>query len=120
MAPITTFDYYVQSTHFPNNHFNVEGTWNQTSFSKFACRFASLKILTVEISGSEWNSKLVFLQKHFPENVPLKEFGYNSETSICMPRLYPATDHSGWQYTLTIITMNIISFIAIIVSYVVD
>ena len=47
----------------------------------------------------------------------VKFFGYYGETSVCMPRFYVAYGESSWEYTISIITLNFLSFFFIAVSY---
>ena len=44
-------------------------------------------------------------------------FGYYGETSVCMPRFYVTYGSSSWKYTLSIITLNFLSFLFIAVGY---
>ena len=44
---------------------------------------------------------------------------YYSDTSMCLPRFFTTTSTKIWPYTLSIITINFISFLYIFVAYVV-
>ena len=45
-------------------------------------------------------------------------FGYYGETSVCMPRLYVAHGDHAWEYTLSLITINLLCFVFIAVGYI--
>ena len=118
--PHRYFDYFVENAVFSSQFSSSQpkNVWKKEALSKFACRFAVLKNLIIDYDGSDWNTKRSFLEKNFPGNFPLEEFGYYGETSICMPRFFVATSDSSWQYTLVIITINFLAFLFIVSSYV--
>ena len=115
--PNTSLDYFTDSIYFPNQ-FNPEGTWKKDDLAKVACNAAAMRNLPIASQGSDWNSKRQFLEDMFPDDSPLIEFGYYGETSICMPRFYAAASDNAWEYTLMIITINLLAFIVIACCYI--
>ena len=109
--------YFVYSLYFPSK-FNRENTWKKNDFSKFVCRFAAMKDKTFEVEGNQWNRIRQFINNTFPNQPPLKEFGYYGETSVCMPRFYIANGDSSWEYSLSVITVNFLCFLFVAVGYV--
>ena len=47
------------------------------------------------------------------------EFGFYSQTSVCMPRFYTSTNESAWEYSTFLITLNFMLFIYMVIVYVV-
>ena len=115
--PNKSLDYFTDSIYFPNQ-FNPEGIWKKDDLAKVACNAAAMRNLPIASQGSDWNSKRQFLEEMFPDDLPLIEFGYYGETSICMPRFYAAASDNAWEYTLMIITINLLAFIVIACCYI--
>ena len=109
--------YFVQSVRFINRFTNTQ-IWNKIEITKFACRLANLVNKTIIKNGKDWDSTSTFLSDNFPEYSPGEEFGYYSQTSVCMPRFYVAYGGDAWEYSVAIITINFTSFLFIAVSYV--
>ena len=115
--PYRTLHYFVHTVYFPNQ-FSVKGFWSKSDISKFACHFAALKNLSIIGEGKYWESTRLFLNNNFQENTSVIEFGYYGKTSVCMPRFYVEFGDSTWEYTFTIITINLFAFIFIATSYI--
>ena len=115
--PNKSLDYFTDSIYFPNQ-FHPEGTWKKGDLAKVACNVAAMRNLPIASQGSDWNSKRKFLEEMFPDDLPLIEFGYYGETSICMPKFYAAASDNAWEYTLMIITINLLAFIVIACCYI--
>ena len=109
--------YFVYRIYFPILY-NKKGMWIESDLVKFACRFAALANKTISISPNPWESAQSFLETNFPENFPLKEFGYYGETSVCMPRFYIQHGDSSWEYSLALITINFLCFVFIAGGYI--
>jgi len=54
----------------------------------------------------------------FKYNEIKAEFGFYSQTSVCMPRFYTSTRESAWEYSTFLITVNFMLFIYMVVVYV--
>ena len=109
--------YFVQNVRFFNRFTNTQ-VWNKIDITKFACCLANLINKTIIKNGKDWDSTRAFLSDNFPEYNPGEEFGYYSQTSVCMPRFYVAYDGDAWEYSVAIITVNFVSFLFIAVGYV--
>ena len=108
--------YFLHNAYFAIG-FNKQGLWNTSSLTKIACRFAALTNKTINDVGNEWISTKKFLEENFP-NKTILEFGYYSETSVCMPRFFVASGETAWEYTFAIMTLNFLAFMTIAVCYI--
>ena len=107
--------YFLHSIHFLVE-FNEQGLWDVSNLTKFACRFAAMTNKTINMLGTEWKTTKPFLEESFPL-ATIHEFGYYSDTSVCMPRFYVRRGETAWEYTLAVVTLNFLAFIFIAVSY---
>ena len=119
VIPILTqnVEYFVHSVYFPTK-FNRNGIWNKTSFQKFVKRFGAYSGRNVSDINKNLNLSYSFLKDYFPENFPLKLFGYYGETSVCLPRFFIARGENAWEFTLFMITINFLCFAVISVGYI--
>ena len=121
LAVIPTFtvfsDYFIYQTHF-NASFSANKTLNVTELITIGCRYASFKNKSVDfsLSSDSWNDVLPTFEKL--TNYDVKQLGYYGETGLCMPRFYVNVNGPASVYSLSIITLNFISFIYICLSYV--
>ena len=95
------------------------GVWHIGKLQQFLCRYAALRNITIPNVGNEFQSNMEFVDNKLSNEMSVKLFGYYGETSVCMPRFYVAYGESSWEYTVSIITLNFLSFLFIAVSYVV-
>ena len=109
--------YFVHSISF-SSRFHQTGLIEISRLKQFMCRYAFLSKTTLKDYGSELESIEKFLQSNLPDSLPVKMFGYYGETSVCMPRFYVAQGERSWEYTLSLITLNLLCFAFIVVSYV--
>ena len=93
------------------------GVWYSTKLTQFVCRFAALSNTAIKFSGNEFQSVKNYVNNNLSSEMSVKFFGYYGETSVCMPRFYVAYGESSWEYTISIITLNFLSFLFIAVSY---
>jgi len=110
-----TSQYFFHSFSYSSNFQN--GTLYKDKLEKFACRFAALTNTTITPIGSKFQSIENFFIGDLPNNASINLFGYYGETSICMPRFYVGHGESSWEYTITIITLNFLSFIFTATGY---
>ena len=108
--------YFVHSISF-SSKFYQNGSIKVAQLKQFMCRFAILSNTTVKDYGNDLESIEMFLKNHLPESLPVKKFGYYGETSVCMPRFYVASGEPSWEYTLSLITFNLLCFIFIAAGY---
>ena len=93
------------------------GVWYISKLTQLVCRFAALSNTTIKFSGNEFQSLKNYINNNLSSEMSVKFFGYYGETSVCMPRFYVAYGESSWEYTISIITLNFLSFFFIAVSY---
>jgi len=110
-----TSQYFLHSFSYASNFQN--GTWYKDKLEKLACRFAALNNTTISSIGSKFQSIEKFVEGDLPNNASINLFGYYGKTSICMPRFYVGHGESSWEYTITILTLNFLSFIFIATGY---
>ena len=118
--PITsqTSEYFMHSAEF-SNQFTQSRIWNVQNITKFACRLAKLTNKSMENNNRGWFSTKSYFEKHFSVYSPGLEFGYYSQTSVCMPRVFVVQGESAWEYSLFVITLNFVCFFYIAVGYIV-
>ena len=114
MLPKTS-DYFLHSFSYSSSFQN--DIWYKTTLVQFACRLSALSNTTIEFAGNRFQSVKTFVVRSFANNASVKFFGYYGETSICLPRFYVAYGESSWEFTLAIITVNLLSVVFIAVSY---
>ena len=120
IIPITSVapSYFVDSISF-SSKFHQNGTIDIAKLKQFMCRYALLSNTTVKDYGNEVESIKMFLKNNLPDSLPVRVFGYYGETSVCMPRFYLDHGEPSWEYTLSLITVNLLCFIFIVVGYVI-
>ena len=94
------------------------GTLDSFQLTEFACRIAALSNNIIKFNGNEFQSVNEFVENGSPQNISVAMFGYYGQTSICMPRFYVAYGASSWEFTIIIITVNLLSFVFIAVGYI--
>ena len=87
---------------------------------------SKLDVITIanQVSGStstlqSWFKFKKAILDTFRYNKIKAEFGFYSQTSVCMPRFYASTRESTWVYSTFLITLNVILFTYMVVVYVV-
>ena len=118
IAPIlgVTSSYFVHSISFNSRYFQ-SGIKNTVNLKRFMCSYAVLSNTTIHAFESESKSIEMFIKGNFPDNAAFRMFGYYGETSVCLPRFYVASGYPAWEYTLSLITINLICFFFIAISY---
>jgi len=104
--------YFVSQVWFPNHFFRTDTV-------------SKLDVITIanQVSGSNSTLQSWFKFKKaildtFRYNKIGAEFGFYSQTSVCMPRFYASTRESAWVYSTFLITFNFILFTYMVVVYV--
>ena len=117
--PITsqTSEYFMHSAEF-SNQFTQSRIWNVQNITKFACRLARLSNKSMENNNRGWFLTKSYFKKHFSMYSPGLEFGYYSQTSVCMPRFFVVQGENAWEYSLFVITLNFLCFFYIAVGYI--
>jgi len=110
-----TSKYFLHSFSYSSNFQN--GTWHKDKLEKFACRLAALTNTKITSTVSKFQSIEKLFIGDLPNKASIYLFGYYGETSICMPRFYVGHGESSWEYTITILTLNFLSFIFIATGY---
>ena len=100
-----------------SNRFITTTTGNKTFITKFACRLAIIRNISIPDQGENWQFVKTFLDSQFPEYSVFEE-GYYGATSVCMPRFFVTRFESAMEYTLIIISINFVCFIFIAVNYI--
>ena len=111
-------EYFVNSVEF-SNRFTHSSIRDKNSITRFACRLAKLNNLSIENNVDNWHSIKSSFKINFSEYSPGVEFGYYSQTSVCMPRFYVVQGEDSWEYSLGIICINFMSFVYIAVGYII-
>ena len=103
--------YFVFEVWFPNHFFKTD------TISKH-----DLIIIGNQVSGSNstlqsWFKVKETISDKFKYNQIKAEFGFYSQTSVCMPRFYASTRESAWVYSTFLITLNFMLVIYMVVVY---
>ena len=119
VAPILkyTSGYFVYRAEF-SNRFTFSKIQTKVNITNFACRLAKLSNTSIEENGKTWGCIKKFLEENFPDYSIGLEFGYYGQTSVCMPRFYVVQGEQSWEYSLSIIITNFVSFLFIALSYI--
>jgi len=104
--------YFVSEVWFPNHFLKTD------TVSKH-----HLITIVNQVSGTNstlqsWFKVKETISYKFRYNEMKAEFGFYSQTSVCMPRFYASTSGSAWEYSTFLITLNFILFIYMVVIYV--
>ena len=104
--------YFLSEVWFPNNFLKTDIVSKQ-----------DLIIIAKQVSGSNstlqsWFNVKETISYTFKYNEVKAEFGFYSQTSVCMPRFYASTTESAWEYSTFLMTLNFILFIYMVVVYV--
>ena len=111
-----TSQYFLHSFSYSSTFQN--GTWVAGKLQQFVCRYAALNNTMIKFSDNEFQSVKNYIDNNLSDELRIiKVFGYYGGTSVCMPRFYVAYGESSWEYTISIITLNFLSFVFIAVSY---
>jgi len=106
-----------------NSGYFVSAVWFPSHFYKTDI-ISEDDLITIANQVSDTNSTLHswFKVKETISNKFNKvkaEFGFYSQTSVCMPRFYASTSESSWEYSTFLITLNFILFLYMVVIYVI-
>ena len=104
--------YFVSEVWFPNHFFKTD------TVSKH-----HLITIANQVSGSNSTLQSWFKVKEtildkFEYNEVKAEFGFYSQTSVCMPRFYASSSENAWEYSTFLITLNFVLFIYMVAVYV--
>ncbi|XP_076802491.1 uncharacterized protein LOC143446638 isoform X2 [Clavelina lepadiformis] len=83
----------------------------------FACRVAALTNTSRDLDFNSWEGVRRFLENKFPQYAPRGEIGYYGTTSVCMPRFYVNRSDTFWVYSISIITLNLFSFMFVLAGF---
>ena len=104
--------YFVSDVWFPNHFFKTD------TVSKHHLTTIANQLSGTNSAFQSWlkvketiSSKLRYIEIK-------AEFGFYSQTSVCMPRFYTSTSESAWEYSTFLITLNFIFFAYMVVIYV--
>jgi len=66
-----------------------------------------------------WNAMQSYLDRVAPFHNDWQFYGYYSENSVCVPKLYVTTDDPFWSHAFCMIVVNFISVVYIVSAYVI-
>ena len=103
--------YFVSQVWFPNHFFNTD------TISKDDLIAIANKVSDKNSTHQSWSNVKNTILREFEYNKIKAEFGFYSQTSVCMPRFYASTSESAWEYSTFLITLNFVLFIYMVVVY---
>ena len=104
--------YFVSQVWFPNHFFKTD------TISKRDLITIANQVSSTSSTFQSWFKVKEAISYKFRYNEIKAEFGFYSQTSVCMPRFYASTSESAWEYSTFLITINFILFIYMVVVYV--
>jgi len=105
--------YFVSEVWFPNYFFKTD------TISKHHLITIANQVSGTNSTRQSWFKVKDTIPDKFKYSEIKAEFGFYSQTSVCMPRYYTSTSESAWEYSTFLITLNFILFIYMVVVYVV-
>jgi len=109
--PLTS-GYFVSEVWFPNHFFKTDTISNNHLIT------IANQVSDSNSTGQSWFKVKETISRKFRYNEIKAEFGFDSQTSVCMPRFYTSTSESSWEYSTFLITLNFMLFIYMLVVYV--
>jgi len=104
--------YFVSEVWFPNHFFKTD------TVSKHHLTTIANQVSDTNFTLQSWFKVKETISCKFRYNQIKTEFGFFSQTSVCMPRFYASTSESSWEYSSILITLNFMLFIYMVVIYV--
>ena len=111
-----TSAYFLHSISF-FSRFHRNGYFDVAQLRQFMCRYALLSNITVNDNENVLGF-IETLHNNFSGSAPVRVFGYYGESSICLPRFFTALGEPAWEFTVSLITINLLCFVFIVVAYV--
>jgi len=104
--------YFVSQVWFPNHFFKTDTVPKH-----------HLITIANQVSGSNstlqsWFKIKETISYKFRYNEIKADFGFYSQTSVCMPRFYASASESSWEYSIFLITLNFVLFIYMVVVFI--
>jgi len=104
--------YFVSDVWFPNHFFKTD------TVSKHHLTTIANQLSGTNSAFQSWLKVKETISSKLRYNEIKAEFGFYSQTSVCMPRFYTSTSESAWEYSTFLITLNFIFFAYMVVIYV--
>jgi len=102
----------VSEVWFPNHFFKTD------TVSKDHITTIANHVSDTNSTLQSWFKVIETISYKFRYNEIKGEFGFYSQTSVCMPRFYSSTSESSWEYSTFLITLNFMLFIYMVVVYI--
>ncbi|CAK8682066.1 unnamed protein product [Clavelina lepadiformis] len=83
----------------------------------FTCCLSMLTNTSMQDKGDAWLTAKSFLDNEFPQFSSPGDISYYGKTSVCIPTLFVSKGDRFWPYSTFIITINLVSFMFVCVSY---
>jgi len=104
--------YFVSHVWFPNHFFKTD------TISKHDLNTIANHVSDTNSTLHSWFKVKEAISHKFEYSEIKAEFGFYSQTSVCMPRFYASTSDSTWEYSTFLITFNFTLFIYMVFVYV--
>ena len=104
--------YFVSEVWFPNHFFKTD------TISKDYLITIANQVSDTNSTLQSWFKVKETISYKFRYNEIKAEFGFYSQTSVCMPGFYTSTSESAWEYSTFLITLNFMLFIYMLAVYV--
>ena len=106
------YGYFVSEVWFPNHFFKTD------TISKDHLITIASQVSETNSTLQSWSKVTETISCKFKYNEIKAEFGFYSQTRVCMPRFYASTSESFFEYSTFLITLNFMLFIYMVVVYV--
>ena len=104
--------YFVSEIWFPNHFFKTD------TVSKHYLITIANRVSGSNSTLQSWFEIKKAISYMFRYNQIKAEFGFYSQTSVCMPRFCASASECSWEYSTFLITLNFMLFIFMVVVYV--
>ncbi|XP_076822943.1 uncharacterized protein LOC143469213 isoform X2 [Clavelina lepadiformis] len=126
LLPVTTFSYHYKShAWIKHNSFFTNDVIDRKTMIKFIRKLplfygndAKNTSLPKNIPANSWDSIKEIMTTVFGPNTVKGEFGYYSNVSVCMPKIYVTTDDVAWEHSMVIVVFNCLAIVYMLGAYI--
>lgn len=123
VLPLTPFlaNYFVTEAWLATNPYFISDVVDWKSLETFTKILQTYLPQGINISSTSqpmsWKLMSETLTRLDPDYKTLGYFGYYSTHAVCLPKIFVTREESAWQYSFVLTTFNFLTFIYIVVAY---
>jgi len=113
VVPLVPFSsgYFINKAWMPNYFLNND------TISKGDVLFMAKHVYGKKLPPMSWLELKKIVSDAFKLNPIMGQFGFYSETSVCIPKVFASTSEAAWEYSVVLATINFLLFIYIATAY---